>query len=178
MGDKFEYYVTSLIESIPNVVYEGLLLLLCIGSVILLVWKGKRAFKYFVWLCLSEYVFLLYCSTLIFRSSRTARSISLLPFWSYAHIQAGDKQGLLPENIMNVLVFIPLGLLLGMACKKKIWWKILGIGLLISFSIEVLQFCFMKGHCELDDVIHNTIGCFLGYCLVVVGKKLVQIFIR
>lgn len=178
MGGKFEFYVTSLIESIPNVVYEVLLLLFCIGTVILLVWKGKRAFKYIVWLCLSEYVFLLYCSTLIFRTSRTARSISLLPFWSYAHIQAGDKQGLLPENIMNVLVFIPIGLLLGMACKNKFWRKILGIGLLISFSIEVLQFCFMKGHCELDDVIHNTIGCFWGYCLMVGGKKLIQIFIR
>ena len=39
------------------------------------------------------------------------------------------------------------------------------IGCSISTTIEVLQFCFMKGFSELDDVMHNTLGCILGYSL-------------
>jgi len=39
------------------------------------------------------------------------------------------------------------------------------IGCSISTTIEVLQFCFMKGFSEVDDVMHNTLGCILGYNL-------------
>lgn len=39
------------------------------------------------------------------------------------------------------------------------------IGCSISTTIEVLQFCFMKGFSEMDDVMHNTLGCILGYSL-------------
>ena len=40
------------------------------------------------------------------------------------------------------------------------------IGCSISISIEVLQFCFMKGSSELDDVMHNMVGCLIGWCMV------------
>ena len=31
---------------------------------------------------------------------------------------------------------------------------------------SVLQFRFMKGFSEVDDVMHNTVGCLAGYILV------------
>lgn len=37
------------------------------------------------------------------------------------------------------------------------------IGCSISTTIEVLQFCFMKGFSEMDDVMHNTVGCVIGF---------------
>lgn len=66
---------------------------------------------------------------------------------------------------MNVVVFIPVGLLLGIAFKQMTWWKALLIGCGISVTIEALQFFFVRGFSELDDVMHNTLGCILGYSL-------------
>ena len=46
------------------------------------------------------------------------------------------------------------------------------IGAGISVSIEALQFVFMKGFSELDDVFHNTLGCVIGvgvYSLIKYG---------
>ena len=40
------------------------------------------------------------------------------------------------------------------------------IGCSISVTIEALQFWFMKGFSEVDDVMHNTVGCLIGYMLV------------
>ena len=67
---------------------------------------------------------------------------------------------------MNVVVFIPVGVLLGSMFQgsrfKMTWWKALLIGCSISITIEALQFCCMKGFSELDDVMHNTVGCLIG----------------
>lgn len=72
---------------------------------------------------------------------------------------------------MNVVVFIPVGLLLGFAFKQMTWRKALLIGCSISISIEALQFWFMKGFSEVDDVMHNTFGCIVGY-MVAKGSRL------
>ena len=40
------------------------------------------------------------------------------------------------------------------------------IGMGISVSIEAMQYFFHRGFAETDDVMHNTLGCILGYLLV------------
>lgn len=75
---------------------------------------------------------------------------------------------------MNVVVFIPVGLLLGIAFKQMAWWKALLIGCSISISIEALQFWLMKGFSEVDDVMHNTTGCILGYILIQGSRFMVK----
>ena len=37
------------------------------------------------------------------------------------------------------------------------------IGICLSVGIETLQFVFRKGFSEFDDVMHNTLGCLIGY---------------
>ena len=37
------------------------------------------------------------------------------------------------------------------------------MGICLSGIIEVSQFTFCKGLCETDDVMHNSVGAFLGY---------------
>ena len=69
---------------------------------------------------------------------------------------------------MNVVVFIPVGLLLGIAFKQMTWWKALLIGCSISVTIEALQFFFMRGFSELDDVMHNTLGCLIGFGFMII----------
>lgn len=159
MQGEFKQYIISLYKDIPQEVYEGLLSIFCIGLVVFIAWKGfKTGLRYSATLLLIEYIFFFCCSTVIFRATGATRQYDFHPFWSY------DRPDLLIENIMNVIVFIPVGLLLGSLLKVKCSWAIaLLIGCSISLTIESLQFLFIKGFSELDDVMHNTVGCLIGF---------------
>ena len=167
MSDEFKQYIISLYQDIPQEVYEGLLSVFCIGLVVFIAWKGfKTGLRYSAALLLIEYVFLIFCSTVIFRTAGATRRYDFHPFWSY------DRPELLVENIMNVIVFIPVGMILGSLLRVKGSWLVaLLIGCSISITIEALQFWFMKGFSEVDDVMHNTVGCLMGW-LMVKGSRL------
>ena len=174
MREQIAEYVISLYRDIPMAVYEGLLSVLCLGTVAIIVCYGlKRSLKWIVGLLLVEYIFLIFCSTVIYRKGYEGAGYELSPFWSYTAIQEGRIE-LFAENIMNVVVFIPVGLLLGIAFKQMAWWKALLIGCSISISIEALQFWLMKGFSEVDDVMHNTTGCILGYILIQGSRFMVK----
>ena len=168
--EEFKQYIISLYQDIPQEVYEGLLSIFCVGTVLLLVWKGfKTGLRYSVFLLLVEYVFLLFCSTVIFRTPGETRQYDFHPFWSY------DRPELLIENIMNVIVFIPVGMILGSLLRVKGSWLVaLLIGCSISVTIEALQFWFMKGFSEFDDVMHNTLGCLIGWLMVKGSRFMVR----
>ena len=193
MKEQFRQYIINLYHDIPQEVYEGLLSIFCIGLVVFIVWKGfKTGLRYSATLLLIEYIFLLFCSTVIFRTTGATRQYDFHPFWSY------DRPDLLIENIMNVIVFIPVGMMLGSllrvkgswakygswfkvngsstgeATKSMTWLIVLLIGCSISVTIEALQFCFMRGFSEVDDVMHNTVGCIVGYILVKGSRLITQ----
>ena len=160
MREQFKQYIISLYQDIPQEVYDGLLSVFCMGLVVFIAWKGlKTGLRYSAALLLIEYIFLLFCSTVIFRTTGETKQYDFHPFWSYS------RPELLVENIMNVVVFIPIGLLLCIVFKQMTWWKALLIGCGISVTIEALQFIYMRGFSEVDDVMHNTLGCILGYSL-------------
>ncbi len=156
-------------NSIPQYVYEGLLSVFCIAAVVVIIWKGKKCWRIIGNILLVEYIFLLFCSTVIYRNASDERGCDMMPFWSYRAILDGKEQ-YLAENIMNVLVFMPIGFLLVTTIKDIRWWKVLLIGLCISIGIESLQFMLMKGFSELDDVMHNTLGCMIGYGIYALAR--------
>ena len=174
MREQFRTYIVSLYQNIPTEVYEGLLSVFCLGLVIFIAWKGfKTGLRYSAILLLVEYVFLLFCSTVIFRATGETRQYGFHPFWSYS------RPDLLVENIMNVVVFVPVGLMLGSllrvkgsstseATKSMTWLMVAIIGCGISVTIESLQFFFLRGFSEVDDVMHNTLGCLLGYGIMTI----------
>ena len=53
------------------------------------------------------------------------------------------------------------------------WLMVAIIGCGISVTIESLQFFLMRGFSEVDDVMHNTVGCLIGY-MIVKGARLVE----
>ena len=170
MKKQIAVFVVSLYRDIPMAVYESLLSVLCLGVVIIIIChRLSRGKNWIARLLLVEYIFLIYCSTVIFRKGDESAGLDLRPFWSYAAIQEGREE-LLLENIMNVLVFIPAGLLLGIVLKQMTWWKALLIGFGISVTIEALQFFFMRGFSEFDDVMHNVFGCMIGFMIVAIVR--------
>lgn len=101
--------------------------------------------------------------TLISRIGTEIRSF-LLPFHSYVEILKGDWSFLF-ENIGNVIMFLPLGIVLRCVGIKEIRKALIG-GLITSLCIETLQFIFALGTFEVDDLLHNTLGVILGFWLV------------
>lgn len=170
MREQFRNYIVNLYCAIPTDVYEGLGSVFCFGVVVLLAFYGiKKGLRYSAGLLLVEYLFLIFCSTVIYRLHNEERGYDFHPFWSYKAIEEGRVE-LLSENIMNVVIFIPIGLLLGCVFRNLNWWKVFLIGLGISFLIEALQLYMKCGFAETDDVIHNTLGCLLGYGLYSIIK--------
>lgn len=166
MRDEFKQYIISLYKDIPQEVYEGLLSVFCLGVVLFIAFKGvKTGFRWSSVLLLTEYIFLLFCSTVIFRPTGEVRQYDFHPIWSY------DRPELLVENIMNVIVFIPVGMILGSLLRVKgSCLIVLLIGCSISVTLEALQFCFMRGFSEVDDVMHNTLGCMMGYGIYALAR--------
>ena len=159
MIKKFLFYLEILKSDIPLYVYECLLLIFVVVAILFVALKRKRAGRGIILLIFVEYLSLIYCTTVFFRSAHDVGAYNVRPFWSY------DRPELIVPNIMNVLVFIPTGFLLGFLVRNIKWWAVMLIGVIISVSIELLQFCLKSGFSEFDDVMHNSTGCLLGYGL-------------
>lgn len=170
MRELFVKYIIDLYRDVPTSVYEGLLSIFCLGAVVLIANNGfSKGGKLSTALLVIEYVLLIYCATVFFREYSENVGHDFSPFWSYEAIGNG-RNDLLAENIMNVVVFVPVGLLLSCApCRLK-WRIVLLIGFVISVSIETLQYIFHKGFSEFDDVFHNTLGCMIGIMIVAIIK--------
>ncbi len=136
----------------------------------------KKGVELSLWSLLLAYIFLLLCSTVFYRMPSLGLRYNFLPFWSYTSIIEGSNKYLIYEAVLNILVFIPIGLLFGIILKKKILKTSLLISLLISLSIELLQFFFHRGYSEVDDIFHNFLGCFIGVVFVI-GIKRAGVFL-
>lgn len=153
-------------------------LVLSVAIVIgMLVMKGGRAKRFVLEALLAEYYFLVLCSTVICRASHGERHIEIMPFWNYPDIwNRVDYPADLIEVLLNIALFVPIGLLLGgIGFKTK---KVLLSGICLSGIIEVSQFAFCKGLCETDDVMHNTFGCAIGYFGFLVLLKVKRLYLN
>lgn len=64
--------------------------------------------------------------------------------------------------IGNILLFIPLGIIVPAFFEKMgSCWKMITAGFGGSLCIETAQLALHKGLFELDDLFHNTLGCYL-----------------
>ena len=91
-------------------------------------------------------------------------------FWGIRSILAGEESGKLLTLLFleNILFFIPFGFLYP---GKKSIRHVCAAGLFTSMAIELMQLLTLLGECELDDVISNTFGAFIGVCLYQVVEK-------
>ena len=89
----------------------------------------------------------------------------LTPFATFTAAQ--QQPELYREMLMNVFLFFPLGLTLSNALPRKWhrWLRIILttlIGCILSAGIEYAQYRYALGMAEVDDVICNTLGAFIG----------------
>ena len=68
--------------------------------------------------------------------------------------------------LLNIAMFLPLGVLLPLAAKPlRRWYWMLAAGAGTSLVIESLQYILGRGQADVDDLLCNTLGAMLGYCL-------------
>ena len=169
----YKEYVVNLYQDAPPFIYLCLFAILIIGTFLILSIKGiKNGWRQTGKLLLLENLVLLYCTTVIFRSTNINQGHNFRPFWSYIAISNG-KEDLIAENIMNIIVFIPFGIFVGLAFQRIKWWHVLILILLVSLSVEFMQYFFNRGFSEFDDVLHNTLGGLIGYCVYKITEYVV-----
>lgn len=75
----------------------------------------------------------------------------------------------------NILAFMPMGFLLPIIFHTlKSFKSITTLTFLISFFLEMTQFLLKLGITDIDDVILNTLGGFLGYLLLILSRKILN----
>ena len=166
-------YVEAVAHDIPWWGYAIAIGIFIVGSAIAFIKRGRNeGLRVSAGLFLLLYVMVLYCLTVFFRATSTTIHYPFDFFWHYKDF-AHEQLLWLPEVIMNIAVFIPVGLAFGLAFRKTKGWQAVLAGMGISVGIELLQWLFRKGFADVDDVIHNTLGCVVGYWLYRVLKRVV-----
>lgn len=108
--------------------------------------------------------------TLFFRELKSNSSVYIIPFWSVLDGIKTGNYGRIGHFINNVVLFIPFGLFTCMMTGRK--KNVVISGTLFSCTIELTQFIFRMGECDIDDLLGNAFGTILGIllCMMFGGK--------
>ena len=98
------------------------------------------------------------------------RSYNLEPFseikrfWNMRHSYGWSIP--LMNILGNIVIFIPFGFLVPASSKKKFmknFFTVMALTLALSAGIEVIQYVTKVGAFDIDDIILNMAGGFIGY---------------
>ena len=123
---------------------------------------GKRLW----WKLFNSAIFVITVLAIIYSTiySRTEnfQTPIFIPFHSF--LEAKENPELYRTIFMNMFLFAPFGLSLPNILPKKAHpvAATVIIAMLLSVSIEAIQYYLCLGRCEMDDVIFNSLGAFVG----------------
>lgn len=98
---------------------------------------------------------------------------NFIPFYTFE--AAKIQPELYRTMAMNVFLFMPLGMSLPFALVGKKRYRLIIVvlaALLLSCAIEAVQFSLARGMCDIDDVICNVLGAFLGYWSFYISERI------
>ncbi|GAB3599987.1 hypothetical protein GCM10027446_32710 [Angustibacter peucedani] len=100
------------------------------------------------------------------RHAPWSAALNLVPLAGY---EGGDA-------VMNVVVFLPLGVLLALVLARSPWWKVLVVAGLSSLAVEVAQLVTARvlggGHvADVNDLVFDVAGAALGVGLLAVLSR-------
>lgn len=99
--------------------------------------------------------------------------IQLRPFLAFWEAWNAFTLQVWLNPLLNIAMFLPLGVLLPLSVKRfQQWYWMLAVGAGMSLVIEGLQHFLSRGQADVDDLICNTLGAMLGYCLVMLFLSL------
>lgn len=111
----------------------------------------------------------------LFSRAEGGTGLILTPFASLT--AARIQPEIYREMLMNVFLFFPLGLTLSNALPRR--WHRWGritlttlVGCALSAGIEYTQYRYALGMAEVDDVIYNTLGAFIGSASLLIAHAI------
>jgi len=109
----------------------------------------KNSYRVIVGLYASIMIVLLF-GRQVMETSINLKPIDLIKF---------NNKSAFSQNILNIIFFSPIGYLIkDIDLKKAIPYSLIGI-----FLIELIQLVTKRGFFDIDDIILNMIGIFIGY---------------
>jgi glycopeptide antibiotics resistance protein len=76
------------------------------------------------------------------------------------------------EFSSNVVLFIPIGLLVGAFAGRRRWWLGIVVGFFTSCCIELGQLLFLpERYATINDVIANTLGAVIGALVALMALR-------
>ena len=110
-------------------------------------------------ICIGCYVFCILYITLLSRTPALVHVVRMIPFWSFSDwIKGNWSRG--GSIILNMILFVPFGYILSGTIKKRLVQ--LATCFALSLAIEIAQYCTFRGFFDIDDIITNTFGGFIG----------------
>lgn len=98
--------------------------------------------------------------------SGSLRDIKLVPF-----APSGGAGGSAPVEVaINLVLFVPFGVYLGLLVPSWAWWQRLGVIVGTSLMFEVTQYVLAIGRSDLSDVMSNTAGGLIGLGLLALAR--------
>lgn len=160
-----KYLVQDLLETIRYVPW-GLLVALGVWAVVQLINRyrkkqGKVPCREVPIICFFSYLGLL---LIITYWSRESGDISIIDWQIGSTLRINNRNTAL--WVENVLLFVPYGFCFAWCqTKKEVLLPGICLGFFTSLCIEILQLVTGRGVFQIDDIITNTLGCFVGVLL-------------
>lgn len=168
--------IRDIILLLKDYIFLGIALLIILGILFLIGYKviyqklmnGKKKIKkkklllYGISVCYFAIVF----GAVFLSRGNVYKEVNLHLFSSYLEAYHNMSPSLIRNIILNILLFVPLGIFLPLYTKKieKIY-IVIPIGFAITLLIEFIQYSTGYGIFELADLVNNTIGVLIGYGL-------------
>ena len=127
--------------------------------------KKKRIILFFL---IAFILFFFYFAVIGRNPGRIAPRYILDLFWIYRHPGSHSFKGI----CLNILCFIPIGIMVGLISDKYRILKVLIVGLFVSLVVEFSQLIWAKGVFDVDDLFNNSLGAAVGGLAVVLALKL------
>jgi glycopeptide antibiotics resistance protein len=111
------------------------------------------------------------------RTPGSERSFNLIPFASISHYlfsgSSGGRRFAFGNIAGNVLLFVPLGAYLSVLTKSSVARTMLIVAS-ASVAVEIVQGVFALGASDIDDVLLNCLGGFIGIQLLLLLNMILR----
>ncbi|WP_432663354.1 VanZ family protein [Wukongibacter baidiensis] len=112
----------------------------------------------------------------VYRVKSNVPQYNLIPFRTIInfviYFESNNLEVVLYNILGNIIVFIPLGFLISTILRrKKKTLIVMTTSLLLILCAETMQLVLRVGVFDVDDIILNLIGCYLGYISSILVNK-------
>ncbi|MDQ0230054.1 VanZ family protein [Metabacillus malikii] len=132
---------------------------------------------WFVHLIIVLYTISLFVLLFFRPETQTYGTMNLIPFDTINYYFSGDSNRFIAfyNIVANICLFIPFGIYYHYVVSKPHWMWLMIVSVYAISLIELTQFLTRRGSLDVDDLILNVLGVWLGYLIAPISYKILII---